>query len=97
MSKHGKKYLEAAAKVDSERNYNPDEAIALVKQTSPVKFDATVEMHFRWVLIPDTPTSKCVMLSSAARIRQGIARPGLCPRGWCNTGKRSRRRHHRRR
>ena len=47
MSKHGKKYLEAAAKVDSERNYNPDEAIALVKQTSPVKFDATVEMHFR--------------------------------------------------
>jgi len=47
MPKHGKKYLEAAAKVDSERNYNPDEAIALVKQTSPVKFDATVEMHFR--------------------------------------------------
>ena len=47
MPKHGKKYLEAAAKVDSERNYNPDEAIVLVKQTSPVKFDATVEMHFR--------------------------------------------------
>jgi len=47
MPKHGKKYLEAAAKIDSERNYNPDEAIALVKQTSPVKFDATVEMHLR--------------------------------------------------
>jgi len=47
MSKHGKKYLAAAAKVDPEQNYSPEEAIALAKETSPSKFDATVEMHIR--------------------------------------------------
>jgi large subunit ribosomal protein L1 len=47
MAKHGKKYLEAAAKVDRERSYTPDEALALVKDTSTVKFDATVEVHMR--------------------------------------------------
>ena len=47
MSKHGKKYLEAAAMVDRSQNYDPSEAVALVKKTSPVKFDATVEVHIR--------------------------------------------------
>jgi large subunit ribosomal protein L1 len=47
MSKHGKKYLEAAAKVDRNQYYTPTQAIALIKQTSPVKFDATVEIHIR--------------------------------------------------
>src|SRR5512136_558812 len=47
MAKHGKKYLEAAAKVDRDHWYTPEEAIGLVKQTSTVKFDATVEVHIR--------------------------------------------------
>lgn len=47
MSKHGKKYLAAAAKVDRERNYNPEEAIKLAKETSFASFDATVEVHIR--------------------------------------------------
>src|SRR5512136_3469815 len=47
MAKHGKKYLEAAAKVDRDHWYTPEEAIGLVKQTSTVKFDATVEVHMR--------------------------------------------------
>ncbi|MFZ6029734.1 MAG: 50S ribosomal protein L1 [Chloroflexota bacterium] len=47
MAKHGKKYLEAAAKVDREHWYTPEEALALVKETSLVKFDATVEVHLR--------------------------------------------------
>jgi len=47
MPKHGKKYLEAAAKIERERNYSPAEAVSLVKQTSPVNFDATVEVHLR--------------------------------------------------
>ncbi len=47
MAKHGKKYLAAAAKVEPNKNYTPDEALALVKQTSITKFDATVEVHFR--------------------------------------------------
>jgi large subunit ribosomal protein L1 len=47
MPKHGKNYLAALAKIDQTRTYNPREAVVLVKQTSPVKFDATVEMHIR--------------------------------------------------
>jgi large subunit ribosomal protein L1 len=52
MAKHGKKYLAAAAKVDQERMYSPDEAIALVKETSFVKFDPTVEVHLRLGIDP---------------------------------------------
>ena len=47
MSKHGKKYLAAAAKVDRDHEYNPREAIALVKETSITSFDATIELHIR--------------------------------------------------
>jgi len=47
MSKHGKKYLAAAAKIDPDQAYTPSEAIALAKETSTVKFDATVEVHIR--------------------------------------------------
>jgi large subunit ribosomal protein L1 len=47
MSKRGKKYLAAAAKVDREKSYSPDEAVALAKETSPTNFDATVEVHMR--------------------------------------------------
>jgi large subunit ribosomal protein L1 len=47
MAKHGKKYLEAAAKIDRAHNYEPGEAIALVKETSITKFDGTVEVHLR--------------------------------------------------
>jgi large subunit ribosomal protein L1 len=52
MSKHGKKYLAAAAKVEQDRNYEPGEAIALVKETSTVNFDATVELHIRLGIDP---------------------------------------------
>lgn len=47
MAKHGKKYLAALAKIDRDKNYSPSEAIALAKETSPVNFDATVEVHVR--------------------------------------------------
>jgi large subunit ribosomal protein L1 len=47
MPKHGKKYLEAAKKIDPNRLYAPQEAIDLVKETSFTKFDATVEVHMR--------------------------------------------------
>jgi large subunit ribosomal protein L1 len=47
MSKRGKKYLAAAAKVDREKSYSPDEAVTLAKETSPTNFDATVEVHMR--------------------------------------------------
>ena len=47
MTKHGKKYLAAAAKVNREQLYSPSEAVALAKETSIAKFDATVEIHMR--------------------------------------------------
>jgi large subunit ribosomal protein L1 len=47
MAKKGKKYLEAAKLVDRFKAYPIEEAIDLVKKTSTVKFDATVEVAFR--------------------------------------------------
>jgi large subunit ribosomal protein L1 len=52
MAKHGKKYLEAKAKIDKDTSYNPDEAMRLVKETAYAKFDGTVEVHMRPTLDP---------------------------------------------
>ncbi|MDO5409367.1 MAG: 50S ribosomal protein L1 [Lachnospiraceae bacterium] len=45
--KRGKKYLENAKLVDRTQLYDADQAIALVKKASFVKFDETVEVHIR--------------------------------------------------
>jgi large subunit ribosomal protein L1 len=47
MAKHGKKYLEARAKVDREHEYEPAEAVALLKEVKTSKFDESVEVHIR--------------------------------------------------
>jgi large subunit ribosomal protein L1 len=47
MAKHGKSYVEALAKVDRTREYTPHEAVKLMKETKRVKFDESVEVHFR--------------------------------------------------
>ena len=47
MDKHGKKYREQAAKVEKDKAYSPDEAVALAKATSYAKFNATMEVHMR--------------------------------------------------
>lgn len=52
MPKRGKKYLEAAKKVDRARLYAPKEALELAKEVSYAGFDATVEMHLRMGLDP---------------------------------------------
>ena len=44
---HGKKYVEAAKLVDRTQSYAPAEAAQLVKDTSTVAFDASVEAHLR--------------------------------------------------
>lgn len=46
-TKHGKKFREAAAKVDRAAVYTPLEAVKLVKELANAKFDETVEAHFR--------------------------------------------------
>ena len=45
--KHGKKYNEAAKLIDRAAQYEPAEAISLVKKTATAKFDETVEIHIR--------------------------------------------------
>lgn len=52
VKKHGKKYVTAAKLVDRTRTYHPEEAVALVKQTSFTAFDATVETHLRLGIDP---------------------------------------------
>jgi large subunit ribosomal protein L1 len=52
MTKHGKKYLEAKAKINPEENYEPRKALELVKETAYADFDETVEVHMRMGLDP---------------------------------------------
>jgi large subunit ribosomal protein L1 len=50
--KRGKHYLEAAKLIDRTKHYPVEEVMGLVKKTSFVKFDATVEAAFRLNLDP---------------------------------------------
>lgn len=52
MPKKGKKYVEAASKVDKAKYYHPDEALKLAKEIHPAKFDETVEVHIKTGLDP---------------------------------------------
>ncbi len=47
MPKRGKKYREAAEKIDRTRNYTPEEAIRLLKEVAYTNFDPTAEVHIR--------------------------------------------------
>ena len=43
----GKKYIAAASKIEANKIYTVEEVAALVKETSTVKFDATVDASFK--------------------------------------------------
>lgn len=45
--KHSKRYRADAALSDPEQLYTPDEALAIIKQYTPGKFDETVEVSMR--------------------------------------------------
>ena len=45
--KHGKRYQEIVKLVEEDKAYSPGEAVELVKKTSTVKFDSTIEVHMR--------------------------------------------------
>jgi large subunit ribosomal protein L1 len=47
MAQHGKKYRQARAAIDREKEYPPVEAIKMLKGFEGPKFDETVEVHFR--------------------------------------------------
>ncbi len=44
---HGRRFRDGIAKVDREREYEPAEAVALVKSLASAKFDESVELHVR--------------------------------------------------
>jgi len=46
-AKHGRAHIEARSKVDREREYEPAEALALVKELKRATFDESVEIHVR--------------------------------------------------
>ena len=52
MSKHSKKYQEAAKLIDRTRAYHPQEAIELAKKVAHARFDETVELHLRMGVDP---------------------------------------------
>jgi large subunit ribosomal protein L1 len=45
--KHGKKYVDAEKRYDPQRLHTPNEALALVKDIAPAKFDETIELAVR--------------------------------------------------
>jgi large subunit ribosomal protein L1 len=47
VARHGKAYVEAKAKVDREHEYEPAEAVKLLKDLKTAKFDESVEVHIR--------------------------------------------------
>jgi large subunit ribosomal protein L1 len=52
MVKHSKRYLQAAAKVDRSRTYDPGEAMKVIKGLPPAKFDETIEIAVRLGIDP---------------------------------------------
>ncbi len=46
-SHHGRRHREGLQKVDREREYEPAEAVALVKSLAGAKFDESIELHVR--------------------------------------------------
>ena len=45
--KMGKKYSDSLKLIDRSKQYDPEEAVALVKKTAKAKFDETIEISLR--------------------------------------------------
>ena len=52
MVRHGKKYIEAAKKVEPGRSYTVEEATALLREIAFANFDESVELHARLGIDP---------------------------------------------
>ena len=72
---HGKKYHDAAKLVDHDTVYAPAEAAELVRQTSTVNFDPTVEAHLRLGVDP-APRRPDGPRHGRPAARHGQGRPG---------------------
>ena len=72
MAKLKKRLSEATTKVEKDRNYEPEEAINLVKQTATANFDETVEIHLRTGADPRHADQQ---LRGVALLPNGLGRP----------------------
>jgi len=71
MPKPGKRYEQAASQVEPEREYQPEEAVALAKKVAPAKFDETVELHLR---TGSDPRHADQMIRGVALLPHGIGK-----------------------
>jgi large subunit ribosomal protein L1 len=71
MTKNGRKYKEAAALVNPETAYQPQEAVGLAKKTARTKFDETVELHLRMGLDPKNATQQ---VRGVAKLPHGLGK-----------------------
>src|SRR3954464_1328571 len=72
MPNRGKKYEQAAALIDRTRTYAPDEAVDLLKQTSYVGFDASIEAHLR---LGVDPRHADQMVRGTVVLPHGVGKP----------------------
>ena len=72
MTVRGKRYREASALVDPDKNYEPDEAVALAKRTGSAKFDETVELHLR---TNADPRHADQMVRGVSTLPHGVGKP----------------------
>jgi large subunit ribosomal protein L1 len=52
MTRHGKRYQDAAKKINKDTLYDPADAIRLVKELANTKFDETIDLAFRLGIDP---------------------------------------------
>jgi large subunit ribosomal protein L1 len=71
MVKHSKRYLQAAAKVDRTRVYEPVAAITLLKSLPPAKFDESVEVVVRLGIDPKKTDQ---LVRGAVSLPKGLGR-----------------------
>ena len=57
--KKGKKYVEAASKIEKGKSYTIDEAVSLVKQTATAKFDESF-----WMVLSHEEVSYAALIPS---------------------------------
>lgn len=72
MAKLKKRLSEATTKVDKDKQYEPEEAINLVKETATANFDETVEIHLRTSADPRHADQQ---LRGVALLPNGLGRP----------------------
>jgi large subunit ribosomal protein L1 len=72
MPKRGKRYEQAASLVELDKDYQPQEAVALAKKVATAKFDETVEVHLR---TGADPRHADQMIRGVALLPHGVGKP----------------------